>query len=97
MEHPCLNWKTPEVAPPEGLHQPFDREYGTVLERSDERARRARRDRVGMSEAAHSKRGDKTDLGDAKKLGHLHRHGLLRGSFLASRDLVGLRDRIPSP
>jgi transposase len=38
------------------------------------------------------KRGDKTDFRDAHNLAHLHRHGLLRGSFLAERRMVELRD-----
>ena len=37
-------------------------------------------------------RGDKTDFRDAKNLGHLHRHGLLTGSFLPDRHIVELRD-----
>jgi transposase len=37
-------------------------------------------------------RGDKTDFRDAKNLGHLHRHGLLTGSFLPDRNIVELRD-----
>jgi transposase len=37
-------------------------------------------------------RGDKTDFRDAKNLAHLHRHGLLKGSFLPHRTIVELRD-----
>jgi transposase len=37
-------------------------------------------------------RGDKTDFRDAKNLAHLHRHGLLKGSFLPPRAVVELRD-----
>lgn len=37
-------------------------------------------------------RGDKTDFRDAKNLAHLHRHGLLTGSFLPERNIVELRD-----
>lgn len=37
-------------------------------------------------------RGDKTDFRDAKNLAHLHRHGLLTGSFLPERSIVELRD-----
>jgi transposase len=37
-------------------------------------------------------RGDKTDFRDAKNLAHLHRHGLLKGSFLPDRNIVELRD-----
>jgi transposase len=37
-------------------------------------------------------RGDKTDFRDAKNLAHLHRHGLLKGSFLPPRSMVELRD-----
>lgn len=37
-------------------------------------------------------RGDKTDFRDAKNLAHLHRHGLLKGSFLPQRSVVELRD-----
>jgi transposase len=37
-------------------------------------------------------RGDKTDFRDAKNLAHLHRHGLLKGSFLPPRAQVELRD-----
>jgi transposase len=36
--------------------------------------------------------GDKTDFRDAKNLAHLHRHGLLRGSYLPKREIVELRD-----
>jgi transposase len=36
--------------------------------------------------------GDKTDFRDAKNLAHLHRHGLLKGSFLPHRTVVELRD-----
>ena len=38
------------------------------------------------------KRGEKTDFRDAMYLAHLHRHGLLEGSFLPSREIVELRD-----
>ena len=37
-------------------------------------------------------RGDKTDFRDAKNLAHLHRHGLLKGSFLPQGAVVELRD-----
>ena len=37
-------------------------------------------------------RGEKTDFQDARHLAHLHRHGLLRGSYLPSRNIVELRD-----
>lgn len=37
-------------------------------------------------------RGQKTDFRDAEHLGHLHRHGLLKGSFLPPRSVVELRD-----
>lgn len=37
-------------------------------------------------------RGDKTDFRDAKNLAHLHRHGLLKGSFLPHRTVIELRD-----
>jgi transposase len=37
-------------------------------------------------------RGEKTDFRDAKNLAHLHRHGLLKGSFLAPRAVIELRD-----
>jgi transposase len=37
-------------------------------------------------------RGDKTDFRDARNLAHLHRHGLLKGSFLAPHSIVELRD-----
>jgi transposase len=37
-------------------------------------------------------RGDKTDFRDAGNLAHLHRHGLLKGSYLPSRAVVELRD-----
>jgi transposase len=37
-------------------------------------------------------RGEKTDFQDARHLAHLHRHGLLRGSYLPSREVVELRD-----
>ena len=37
-------------------------------------------------------RGDKTDFRDAEHLAHLHRHGLLKGSFLPPRRVVELRD-----
>ena len=37
-------------------------------------------------------RGNKTDFRDAKHLAHLHRHGLLKGSFLPHREVVELRD-----
>jgi len=37
-------------------------------------------------------RGDKTDFRDAKNPAHLHRHGLLTGSFLPERNIVELRD-----
>lgn len=36
--------------------------------------------------------GDKTDFRDAMNLAHLHRHGLLQGSFLPRREVVELRD-----
>lgn len=38
------------------------------------------------------KRGDKTDFRDATNLAHLHRHGLLKSSFLAPRGIIELRD-----
>ena len=37
-------------------------------------------------------RGEKTDFRDAKNLAHLHRHGLLTGSFMPPREIVELRD-----
>ena len=37
-------------------------------------------------------RGDKTDFRDAMNLAHLHRHGLLKGSFLPHCRVVELRD-----
>jgi len=37
-------------------------------------------------------RGEKTDFQDARHLAHLHRHGLLQGSYLPSRDIIELRD-----
>lgn len=37
-------------------------------------------------------RGNKTDFRDAVHLAHLHRHGLLQGSFLAPKSMVELRD-----
>jgi transposase len=37
-------------------------------------------------------RGNKTDFRDAIHLAHLHRHGLLQGSFLPSKSVVELRD-----
>jgi transposase len=37
-------------------------------------------------------RGEKTDFRDAKNLAHLHRHGLLKASFLPPRPIVELRD-----
>jgi transposase len=37
-------------------------------------------------------RGEKTDFCDARNLAHLHRHGLLEGSFLAPQAMVELRD-----
>jgi transposase len=37
-------------------------------------------------------RAHKTDFCDAKNLAHLHRHGLLKGSFLPERTVVELRD-----
>jgi len=37
-------------------------------------------------------RGNKTDFRDAEHLAHLHRHGLLKGSFLPPRGVVELRD-----
>src|SRR5215472_3803154 len=38
------------------------------------------------------KRGDKTDLRDAAHLAHLHRHGMLQGSYLPERGIVELSD-----
>jgi len=38
------------------------------------------------------KKGDKTDLRDAAHAAHLHRHGLLKGSYLPERGIVELRD-----
>jgi hypothetical protein len=37
-------------------------------------------------------RGDKTDFRDAENLAHLHRHGLLKGSYLPNRRVVEPRD-----
>ena len=37
-------------------------------------------------------RGNKTDFRDAEHLAHLHRHGLLKGSFLPPRRVVEMRD-----
>jgi transposase len=37
-------------------------------------------------------RGEKTDFRDAKNLAHLHRHGLLKGSFLPPRRVIEWRD-----
>ena len=38
------------------------------------------------------RRGEKTDFRDARNLAHLHRHGLLKGSYLPHRSVVELRD-----
>jgi transposase len=44
------------------------------------------------SKKHHPKKGDKTDFRDATQLAHLHRHGLLTGSYLPERGIVELRD-----
>ena len=38
------------------------------------------------------RRGDKTDFRDAQNLAQMHRHGMLKGSFLPPRSMVELRD-----
>ena len=38
------------------------------------------------------KKGEKTDFQDAINLAHLHRHGMLKGSYLPERRIVELRD-----
>ena len=40
----------------------------------------------------HPKKGEKTDFRDAIQLAHLHRHGMLTGSYLPERGVVELRD-----
>jgi transposase len=48
---------------------------------------------VLVSARSHQpKKGDKTDLRDAAHLAHLHRHGMLQGSYLPERGIVELRD-----
>ena len=44
------------------------------------------------SKKHHPKKGEKTDFRDAIQLAHLHRHGLLTGSYLPERGVVELRD-----
>jgi transposase len=38
------------------------------------------------------KKGEKTDFQDAINLAHLHRHGMLKGSYLPERRIIELRD-----
>ena len=40
----------------------------------------------------HPKKGDKTDFRDAIHVAHLHRHGMLTGSYLPERSVVEQRD-----
>jgi transposase len=44
------------------------------------------------SKKHHPKKGEKTDFRDAIQLAHLHRHGMLTGSYLPERGIVELRD-----
>src|ERR1039458_8296961 len=44
------------------------------------------------SKKHHPKKGEKTDFRDAMQLAHLHRHGMLTGSYLPERGIVELRD-----
>ena len=44
------------------------------------------------SKKHHPKKGEKTDFRDAIQLAHLHRHGMLTGSYLPERGVVELRD-----
>jgi transposase len=44
------------------------------------------------SKKHHPKKGEKTDFRDAIHLAHLHRHGMLTGSYLPERGIVELRD-----
>ena len=44
------------------------------------------------SKKHHPKKGEKTDFRDAIYLAHLHRHGMLTGSYLPERGIVELRD-----
>jgi transposase len=44
------------------------------------------------SKKHHPKKGAKTDFRDAIQLAHLHRHGMLTGSYMPERGVVELRD-----
>ena len=44
------------------------------------------------SKKHHPKKGEKTDFRDAIQLAHLHRHGMLTGSYLPERGIVETRD-----
>ncbi len=44
------------------------------------------------SKKHHPKKGEKTDFRDALQLAHLHRHGMLTGSYLPEKGVVELRD-----
>lgn len=44
------------------------------------------------SKKHHPRKGEKTDFRDAIQLAHLHRHGMLTGSYLPERGIVELRD-----
>lgn len=44
------------------------------------------------SKKHHPNKGEKTDFRDAIQLAHLHRHGMLTGSYLPERRVVELRD-----
>lgn len=44
------------------------------------------------SQKHHPKKGDKSDFRDAIQLAHLHRHGLLKGSYMPEKGIVELRD-----
>ena len=44
------------------------------------------------SKKHHPKKGQKTDFRDAIQLAHLHRHGMLTGSYLPEKGIVELRD-----
>ncbi len=74
--------QTPRVAPPEGLHQCGHGKHGIVLDTGKEYPRRRGAHRAGLPKEHHPEPGDKTDFRDAMNLAHLHRHGLLKGSFL---------------
>ena len=80
------------MTPPARLYQCSDGKHGIILDSCKECLGSEPPDRASVRQEIQASKGNKTDFRDAKNLAHLHRHGLLKGSFLPHQTVVELRD-----